>query len=76
MGQTRRSSPSVTAASWYQFDHANVRLVCEDDYIGILGAKDDLSALLTWVGVPRRLRAGHARPPGSVRRPAAVAANP
>ena len=24
-----------------EFDKANVRLVCENDYIGILGARDD-----------------------------------
>ena len=28
--------------------NANVRLVCDREYIGILGAKDDLSDLLDW----------------------------
>lgn len=31
-----------------EFDSANVRLVCENDYIGILGNEDDLSDLLNW----------------------------
>ena len=31
-----------------EFDNANVGLVCENDYIGILGARDDLSDLMDW----------------------------
>jgi len=31
-----------------EFDQANVRLVCENDYIGILGARDDTSDLMDW----------------------------
>jgi hypothetical protein len=31
-----------------EFRNANVRLVCDRDYIGVLGTKDDLSDLLDW----------------------------
>ena len=31
-----------------EFDSANVRLVCDNDYIGILGARDDTSDLMDW----------------------------
>ena len=53
-----------------EFDSANVRLVCENDYIGILGARDDtVRPHGLGVDLSRRLRARHARSPRPLRRP-------
>ena len=53
-----------------EFDSANVRLVCENDYIGILGNEDDLSDLHELgMDLSGRLRARHAGPARPLHRP-------
>ena len=60
-----------------EFDKANVRLVCENDYIGILGNEDDLSDLMNWAWTyPDNYEPGTPDLPGLCIGPAVVEATP
>ncbi len=60
-----------------EFGNANVRLVCDTDYIGILGARDNLSTLLDWAWTyPDGYEPGTPDLPGLCIGPATVAATP
>lgn len=60
-----------------EFNSANVRLVCENDYIGILGARDDTSDLMDWAWTyPDGYEPGTPDLPGICISPSIVAATP
>jgi hypothetical protein len=60
-----------------EFDNANVRLVCENDYIGILGAEDDTSDLMDWTwAYPDGYEPGTPDLPGLCVGPSVVEATP
>ncbi len=60
-----------------EFDSANVRLVCDNDYIGILGARDDTSDLMDWAWTyPDGYEPGTPDLPGICVGPSIVAATP
>ena len=60
-----------------EFDSANVRLVCDSEYIGILGARDDTSELMDWAWTyPDGYEPGTPDLPGICVGPSIVAATP
>jgi hypothetical protein len=60
-----------------EFHNANVRLVCDRDYIGVLGGRDDLSDLLDWAwDYPEGYEPGTPDLPGLCIGPAIVSAAP
>jgi hypothetical protein len=60
-----------------EFDSANIRLVCENDYIGILGARADISDLMDWAWIyPDGYEPGTPDLPGLCIGPSIVEATP